>query len=466
MTRRVVFVGGPQTRTLARAYRSEVAFDSDDEIAFIGTDALIREGALRVIARADQLILETGEQGDAVAAGLLPPDGEVIRVPAVDADFLWPFAGSPHPRQTTPDGPYPAEHGDAYLDRLMQEGLDGEEAVLRYLALDIGQEAGLDLMLARRLKLQTGLDRLTGQDIAGFIGQHFRTISLFASRPRPRLKLFRYIAATLFERLGAPPEAAGRLRLAAVANNSQPIHPGVLAHFGMAVPEPGHRYRMQDEGRFTFEEYCRRYLAYEWNETLHRGMALARSDPAQAIGLLREGLERSPNSRAGRRALNAALDATGATPDPALAEPERTPVLVSRRAPAPEQLPALVPVPVPYPEEEPGHAHAGVFAQQMRAEAAPRGYVELPPPGALPELEAPRPSPALYEPLPPSHELIEVLPGLLQQGDSLAHTLSGPFSSMPEAMPPPPLHLVLPPELQEEQPRRGFFARLAEFLTG
>jgi hypothetical protein len=66
-----------------------------------------------------------------------------------------------------------------------------------------------------------------------------------------------------------------------------------------------------------------------------------------------------------------------------------------------------------------------------------------------------------YEPLPPSAELIEVLPRMLPSTRGLASTADAPFNAMPETMPPPPLRPVLPPELQPEyDDRRGLVARL------
>ena len=476
MIRRIVFVGGPQTKALARAYRSEVADDTKDEVAFVGIDALMRDAAQRVVGSTNVLVLEVGAAGDSVQQSLLPPNADIIRVPAVSADFLWPVAGRAHPRNTgsfpMPDGPYPAGHGDSFLDRMMQEGVGEEAAIARYLALDIAAEGDLDGRLSRRLDQQAALDTSAGTDLADFIGNRFREAYLFATMDRPRLKLFKRIAAPLFRKLGSPDEAAQGLRTVPLLSGSQPIHPGVLAHFRMAMPPGGHRYPMLDEGRFTFEEYCRRYLRFEWNEALHRGIALARTDPQAAIPELREGLERSPESRAGKRALKLATEAMAASsavagiaavaaeqPDPAAAgQTGRGLTMFAPKASPASEAPVL-------PDR--GPAGGGVSPAAMREEAPPTGYVALPPAGEQPPTQVKLPpsnnAGDRSTPLPPLLDLIAVLPGLLQ-GNSGNSTQEREFAAMPETMPPPPLRPMLPPELQGEPMKAGLLAKLARFF--
>ena len=91
-------------------------------------------------------------------------------------------------------------------------------------------------------------------------------------------------------------------------------------------------------------------------------------------------------------------------------------------------------------------------------------YVELP---QFDRFGEPTPAPApvqtptnRYVPLPPSSELIEVLPRMLPNTRGLANIVDGPFSAMPETMPPPPLRPVLPPELQPDGEPKGLVARL------
>jgi hypothetical protein len=420
MTRRIVFAGGAQMRALARAYRGE-AGESGNTINFVDTDLLRRENAKRAIATASTLVVEVGDGGELVPAAMIPEKAEVLRVPQVRADFLWPFAGRPHPRNVgstqMPEGPYPAEHGDSFLDRMLEEGVSEDEAVERYLALDVAREADLDALLEGRLARQEALDQATGYDLADFIQNRFRGTYLFASRERPRLPLFRRVTAILFQRLGAGEAAGLRVRQVPFAGSMQPIHPGVLAHFGMTTPPADRRYPMLDEGTFTFEDYCHRYVRFAWNEALHQGIALARTDPTAAIPILRQGLAISPDSRGGRRALRLALGTV------------------------------------------PGEAEADGEAAAYEAGAEENDELEQPGPQAM---EAPSPEAEPYT-APPVPELIGTRPVLLEQEGALAASLDRPFASMPEMMPPPPLAPELMPELEPvapEPPRRGFFSKL------
>ncbi len=519
MTRRVVFAGGVQARALAKAYRLDIAGDSDEDVFFIGTEALVREAAHRVIATADIVVTELTQAGETVADHLIPASAERVTVPVVQAEFLWPYAGSPHPRNAGTDalreGPYPADFGDIFLDTMMAEGVGEDEAIRRYLALDIATEAGLNELLDSTLNALATLDARSGFDLAGFVAAEFRQQNLFATTQRLRLPLFRHIAGCVFSRMGVERVRAEALIEAPFTPGAMPIHPGVLRHFGMAAPLPDHRYPVLDEGTFTFEQYCRRYMRYEWNEALHAAMKLAESNPADAIPLLRRALDISPGSRAGQLALEdaerVAAERAGVAPlvipsDTQAATPEG-PIY----APVDEALPdnqaasGLMPGSLPVQPTPPAAAEAPFYSPtglgKLAFNGTEPGAFDNPVPGALPPASVfdpekpdfviagaedevpeqqpyvelplytsfgeppppPPPKPASgnrYVPLPPSSELIEVLPRMLPDTRGLANIVDGPFSAMPETMPPPPLRPVLPPELQPDGEPKGLVARL------
>ncbi len=513
MTRRVVFAGGVQARALAQAYRLDIAGDGDEDVFFIGAEALVREAAHRVIAAADIVITDLTKDGETVADHLIPASAERIAVPVVRAGFLWPYAGSPHPRNAGTgalrDGPYPADFGDIFLDSMLSERVSEDEAVRRYLALDIAKQAGLDDLLDSTLNTLALLDARSGFGLASFVAEEFRRQNLFATTERLRLPLFRHVAGCVFSRMGVDRRRAETLMEAPFATGAMPIHPGVLRHFGMAAPLPDHRYPVLDEGTFSFEQYCRRYLRYEWNEPLHAAMKLAESNPADAIPLLRRALDVSPGSKAGQLALEdaerAAAEKAGEAPlmipaqaaaaegpiyapvDEALPDHQATSGLMPGSLPAPAS-----PVPAELPHYSPtglgklafNGAEHGAFDNPVPAALPPisvfdperpdfviagaeedapdqQPYVELPRSGEPPPRQPP-PAPAAnrYVPLPPSSELIEVLPRMLPDTRGLANIVDGPFSAMPETMPPPPLRPVLPPELQPDGEPRGLVARL------
>jgi hypothetical protein len=523
MARRIVFAGGQQLRALARIYRSEVATETDEEIIYIGSEAIGRDAARRAIDAADVAVTETRTTGSILSDDMLRPGVNLIRVPHVVADYLWPNAGRPHPRNrgefAIQGGPYPADFGDSFLDSMMDDNVPEDEAVERYGTINLASVARVETLREARHATQSRLDEATGLALADFIDSNFRSQPLFLSRERPGLPLVRRITAMVFRRLDADPARAARVRESPFPGGSLPFHPSVSAHFGLTYLPEDRRYPMNDEGRFTFEEYCRRYYRFEWNEALHLALARAETNPAGAVAELEAALLRSPGSRRGQRALEIAQRAAGGktAPAPLAAEPEEeaaprsyapaivpaatSPATTSPATTSPAtQLPAIVPsnvpaivpatkflqralappgtpvefthfptlpeTPVPVPETPnirtaaPPPLEPIMSAPAAFSEFEPQAYVELPRFGEPDVVLPPPPVRDPRLPLAPSTDLIQVLPRLLPKPHGLVGVTDRPFSAMPETMPPPPLRPVLPPELPPEPPKPGLLARL------
>jgi hypothetical protein len=350
MTKRVVFAGAGQARALAKAYRLDVALDTDEDVFFIGVESIGRDAARKVIGAADVLVTDLGPGGPSVPDEMIQVGTLRIAVPVATCDFLWPFASGPHPRNSyapgLPDGPYPEGFGDSWLDRLAREDLDEDTAVGRYLTLDIAAAGLLDGKLQATLEIQARLDAETGFDLADFIGDRFRKQALFASRDRLALPLFRHVAARLFGQMGVATNRLSLLTETYFPIGAMPIHPGVLAHFGIEQPPADYRYPILDEGFFTFEQYCRRYLRYEYNQLLHAAIAKAESNPSEAIPQLRLALETSPESSSGQRAL---ARAERAVSDASMLPPLALPSKLQARPAPPPVAQAAMPPPAPEP---------------------------------------------------------------------------------------------------------------------
>jgi hypothetical protein len=549
MSRRIVFAGGMQTRALARIYRSEVAAAIGDDVVFIGTGAVNTDAARSTLLLADIVAMEVDEDGDAIPAASLPSQAQLVRIPNLYCDFLWPFAGRAHPRNrgafALPGGPYPAEQGDRFLDQMAADGIGEDAAIARYLAMDVVTEGELDSRLTDRLAILRQLDQAGGYDLAGYIADTFRTEPLFRTRQRLTMPLLRRLVAQLFGKLGVSAWKPETLRRVPFPASAQPIHPGVAAHFRLTWVAPGQLYPVNEEGFFSFEEFGRRYLRFEWNEALQRGIQTAKTNPEAALADLEQGLAQSPDSPLGKIAFAAArraagLDSSPADPaaiidedsydptleaaQPAMADPAEPPpdaapaieaaaeaapsvveepatppeygatledALIAEAAPAIEAAPVADPEPAvgaaPAAEATPAAETAPTAAPAPVAEAAPEPpappkitRVKVPPrpanlaepPGTAPTAKpgsvadgftdfrpaAPTaPEPALAK---PGNDLIDVLPRLLPVFSDLASNVDRPFGTMPEVMPPPPLRPILPPELQDDAPKQGLFARI------
>ena len=252
MSRRIVFAGGAQTRALARIYRSEVAAHTGDDVIFIGTGAVGTDAARSTLLMADIVAMEIDEDGDAIPAGELPGQAGLVRIPNLYCDFLWPFAGRAHPRNrgafALPGGPYPSEHGDRFLDQMVADGVYETTAITRYKAMNIAVEGELDSRLADRSAILARLDASAGFDLAPFIADRFRTEPLFRTRQRLTMPLLQRLVDQLFAKLGVQGWRADSLRRVPFAAGAQPIHPGVIAHFGLSWASAADRYPVNEEG--------------------------------------------------------------------------------------------------------------------------------------------------------------------------------------------------------------------------
>jgi hypothetical protein len=304
---------------------------------------------------------------------------------------------------------------------------------------------------------------------------------------------------------------------------AQPVHPAVAAHFKLKWAEPGTRYPVNEEGYFTFEEFCRRYMQFAWNEVLHRGIQAAKTLPASALADLDDGLALSPESPLGRRALAVARHAAGLEPvppadtlldedsyDPA-DEPVPAPVKVAAMVELAPEMPPVVEdaPPAEDPSAETGEAQAAAAAQafetptaapEMPAEPAQAssyimtddGFTDFgEPTGAGAKARDPEPAQPPERAPPPAssygkthdgftdfgksaavdavdeedaepagNDLIDVLPRMLPAFSDLSGAAERPFAAMPEIMPPPPLRPILPPELQGDGEKKGLFSRI------
>jgi hypothetical protein len=321
MSRRIVFAGGAQTRALARIYRAEIAAHTGDDVVFIGTGAVGTDAARSTLQLADMLAMEIDEDGDAIPPDGLPGQATIVRIPNLYCDFLWPFAGRAHPRNrgafTLPGGPYPAEHGDRFLDQMVADSVDEDTALARYKAMDIVTEGELDSRLADRTDILLKLDASAGYDLASYIVDSFRSEPLFRTRQRLTMPLLRRLVAQCFTKLGVQGWTPESLRRVPFPPGAQPLHPGVIAHFGLTWVTPDQEYPVNEEGFFSFDAFGRRYMRFAWNEVLHRGIQTAKTDPAAALADLEQGLAESPESPLGRSALLAARRAAGLDHSPA-----------------------------------------------------------------------------------------------------------------------------------------------------
>lgn len=176
--------------------------------------------------------------------------------------FLWPFhCNDPrnedekrHPNQF---GSKPfVYYGDAFIINLLQEGVDKEEIIRRYLAVDLMAEA--NKMHAFTTKFLERQDRCCTIKIADYILSNYKSIALFRSINHPNNRLAFEISNRILSAIDC------RTVSSIVLDQTQelqalemPIHPYLINHFGIAFANQNTRYAYDFKRLLTFEEYVR-----------------------------------------------------------------------------------------------------------------------------------------------------------------------------------------------------------------
>jgi tetratricopeptide (TPR) repeat protein len=305
--RRVVFIGNCQVQSLSQLYQRFADRAGDEHIAYLPSYEHLTDERAATIAAADVLIEQRLDVAPRAEIDGIAGNAERHFVPLLAGGFLWPFAGQPHPRNETPwfmpAGPFDAEMGDSYLNRLIDKAVSPAEAVDGYLALDVARVRHLDRFFELVMDRQRSRDAACGYRIADLIEQRFREEPMFRTPHHPNLRLTLSFVTQFFQHMGVGGKAIDllheRVRVTPFPKSQLPIHPAVARHFGLKYADASSRYRIREEGRFTFAEYAMSYLRGEWNRDLAEGIALAGGDLAQALPKMEAGLARSPNSAAG-----------------------------------------------------------------------------------------------------------------------------------------------------------------------
>ncbi len=303
---RLVFVGNCQVEFL---YSLFVRFLEDPEVwtaSYVRSYEEISPGTYEEICHADIVVRQIADVDNAVSLRGLPDTALHHTVPLVSGAFLWPFSGVARPGNSTPwflpAGPFPAEMGDSFLNRAIQDEIPPDEAIRKYLALNVPKVANLDRRVEITLDRQESRDRRTGYRFAEEISDRITKDRMFLTPFHPAPRLAQSFATQFFSKIGA-----SRAQVEVVSDfmtdyqafprEELPMHPSVLDHLNIAVVGHDYHYRFLSEGEFSFEDYGLRYLRGEWNSALAEGAAWRRAgDFQRAVTLLDCAVTASPNS--------------------------------------------------------------------------------------------------------------------------------------------------------------------------
>lgn len=278
--RRIAFVGTCQLESLHGLFAQYVVPQTRDELVYIPSYDRLQPSALQALRQADLIIeqlqdFELKADIEAAASGI-----DRRRVPLLAAGFLWPLAGQPHPaNQQLPPGTlsrFTQETSDSFLNRMVLKGVDPQEAVRTYLALDLNCMVGLDRLYEISIGQQRKRDQATGYELAGLIEQYFRREHIFATPHHPGLRVFRALAEQFFRHMDVSGPVIDRmlrrLRTPPLVLDQLPIHPSVIRHFGLDFLGDNPSWRFTEEGSFSTEAYYLKYMRFEWNRDLDAGL--------------------------------------------------------------------------------------------------------------------------------------------------------------------------------------------------
>ncbi len=312
MTKKIGFIGNCQLGTLSTLYRRQLSEDSDTEVFYLPNYKEADDSQKRLVASADIVVRQILDFDQKI--GAIETEAVEHLFPRISGAFLWPISGRAHPLNATfpyfdQGGPYPAEMGDLFLNKMIADKVAPETAVSTYLNSDLPAFKTLDRLKEMTLDKQRARDRACGYDFASIIDADFRNKSLFRTPGHPEVPLTMIMAAQLFERLEVDSTAIAKM----VADppgglfpmSAAPIHPRVVDAFGLSFIQPGQRYRYFDEGSFTFEEYADRYMRFEWSPKLAEGLHWFRNGELdKALEALELGVVEAPRSAVGRFVLS------------------------------------------------------------------------------------------------------------------------------------------------------------------
>jgi Flp pilus assembly protein TadD len=242
-----------------------------------------------------------------------------VRFPQISAGFLWPYGNQKHIQNEKlsyiSHGPWPANIGDSYLNRLISKNVPFDEAVAQYLNLDIAKSANIDRLYELSMDRQRERDALSDFGVADEIVRRFRQEQLFLTPDHLALPMFKLLARHVFARLGVDEalieESLRAVRLTPFPWTEAPLHPGIIKHFGLEWASEDKTYPFWYEGSYSFRESVLRYLDYRWNRELQIALASQDLDHQQRVAVFDRALAVSPWSLHGWLSLSDNLVALG-----------------------------------------------------------------------------------------------------------------------------------------------------------
>ena len=313
----VVFVGNCQADALFIAYAGWIAPERGEVVHYVPAYAEADAAAKERVGQADVIALQICDTEQKVSLADLQTGAHVVMFPHVTAAFLWPFHGGTHPRNA--DIPpacrvaFMGEFGDRWLNQRIARGDDPQRLLECYRDPAVVTEADLDRFVELVVMYQQKRDALCDMRLGDYIMANLTSKPVFTHMHHPNLELFGLMLREVFSRLGCSSteieRALSHHRSSPFPSWEMPIHPRIAEHLGVKWVSDELKYRFPLFGeRVTWDQHCQRYVSHDWNEPLHRCLALADQNlPREDLQTLAADLETASaryDSSEGYRALS------------------------------------------------------------------------------------------------------------------------------------------------------------------
>ena len=213
---RIVFVGNCQVLAISNLFRQFAWRRHEQALSYVAAYEELDDAGAEAIAQADLIIEQVFDVAPKTEVGGMNVRARRIFVPLVSCHFLWPFAGTAHPQNPSrpylPAGPFPAEFGMSFLNRMIRDGVDPEAAADAFIDYDVPAHLDLDRWYEIAIDRQRRRDEMTGFNFATLIEANFRDERLFLTTYHPDRRVSLELVSGCFERMGVDPADIARMQ--------------------------------------------------------------------------------------------------------------------------------------------------------------------------------------------------------------------------------------------------------------
>ncbi|MEF2145737.1 MAG: WcbI family polysaccharide biosynthesis putative acetyltransferase [Desulfovibrionaceae bacterium] len=201
-----------------------------------------------------QPLLDESKWGELVSRRLLaklPGNARSVAIPSMFFRHYWPFW----------EGGEDFSFRDRVLERLLQEGLSGAQALQVFLHTNVVNGPDMESLAAAALKHERIKESLTPIKYVDLILERFREEMLFNTVNHPGHALLCHVGREVLRHLGEPlPEDGVEPYMSELHPEFRmPIHPRVAAHWGLAFANDATLYPVYGRMK-TFAQYAANYV--------------------------------------------------------------------------------------------------------------------------------------------------------------------------------------------------------------